>query len=78
MGRLLRFGDIEFGRGGISFKFIFVKNPTSKEVLKTHNDETTLLLSKILIMSYMKRANLFKERSVQGIIISLKLSDWFN
>ena len=29
IGRILRFGDIEFtGRGGISFKFIFVKNPT--------------------------------------------------
>ena len=29
VGRILRFGDIEFtGRGGISFKFIFVRNPT--------------------------------------------------
>ena len=29
IGRILRFGDIEFtGRGGISFKFIFVRNPT--------------------------------------------------
>ena len=29
IGRILRFGDIEFtGRGGISFKFIFVKNTT--------------------------------------------------
>ena len=29
LGRLLSFGEIEFtGRGGISFKFIFVRNPT--------------------------------------------------
>ena len=29
VGRILRFGEIEFtGRGGISFKFTFVKNPT--------------------------------------------------
>ena len=29
LGRLLSFGEIEFtGRGGISFKFIYVRNPT--------------------------------------------------
>ena len=29
VGRILNFGEIEFtGRGGISFKFIFVRNPT--------------------------------------------------
>lgn len=29
LGRLLNFGEIEFtGRGGISFKFIFIRNPT--------------------------------------------------